>query len=606
MRRIPIQDVDAFGSGVLTVALLVAAVDGEISDVELRTFDLMARKCCGVKSAADRFDAAREAAERLRSLAGSATDEQLVSAFVREAREALRRGGVARWTTMDVRRAVVFWVAMGLADGDYSVRERLCVGALCRVLAEMKVEMGRLHGRRDDLDAQDDVARAERFLVRLGMGADGVNALEGLVFRIGGISRVRALFKPCLMFLAQVGIAAKALRHNLVASSLGALSVAVAIMLVVAVQLSSRGAGKILDGLMRTAGPNAIIVFPEAAKEGGVSLGLGSAATLTVADAEAIERELGHCVSGVSPSVNVQAQLVHGDQNWRCEVGGVGRSFPDIRFWEICSGRFFSPEEEACLARVCVLGQTVRRHLFDDDEDAVGEIVRIDAMPFRVVGELAPKDAKYGGDPNDTVLIPHTTAAGVLSRSKFNAVSLISFAVAEGEDRDATMEEVAELLRDRHRLKEDRPDDFVIRDPTEIIRICDRVRGQFAGCLLSITLIAVIGAGIGVMNIMLAAGDLRTYEIGLRMAVGATRARVFSQFALEAIAMTTAGGLVGAPMGGGLAVAIGAATGWPMNCDLDVVAAAVASCMPIGFVFGVYPAFRAAQKKPVECLLHKV
>ena len=313
---------------------------------------------------------------------------------------------------------------------------------------------------------------------------------------------------------------------------------------------------------------------------------MGSGQTMTADDAEAIRRELGHLVSAVSPAVNVSSQIIRENRNWNSRVSGVSYDMPEIRNWDVGEGRFFEEGEQRTYARVCVIGTTVKSHLFDADEDAVGKTIRIGAMPFRVVGVLATKGANgWGQDQDDTVMAPYTTVGRVLTRSKFRAINMMNVSLHSMDDVDEAKREITALLRQRHRLADYEDNDFETRDTTEIMNTIGSVSSLMTVLLTAVAAISLLVGGIGIMNIMLVSVTERIKEIGLRMAIGATPANILCQFILEAIVLSTVGGAIGVGVG--------------------VAAANILFSAFVGMFFGFYPAYRASKLNPIDCLRYE-
>ena len=232
-------------------------------------------------------------------------------------------------------------------------------------------------------------------------------------------------------------VAILAILRNKTRSLLTCIGIIVGIAAVIAVLAIGKGASTMMVREISSMGNNLMMIWPDRNRKGAVQSAMGSGQTLTADDAEAIKRELGHLVAAVSPTVNVSSQIVRENRNWNTRVSGVSHDMPEIRNWDIGEGRFFEESEQRVYARVCVIGATVRSHLFDEDEDPVGKTIRIGAMPFRVVGVLASKGANgWGQDQDDTVMAPCTTVVRLLPRSKFLAVNLMNLSLHSMDDID--------------------------------------------------------------------------------------------------------------------------------------------------------------------------
>ena len=344
-------------------------------------------------------------------------------------------------------------------------------------------------------------------------------------------------------------VALLAIMRNKTRSLLTCLGIIVGIAAVIAVLAIGKGASTMMLNEISTMGNNLVMVFPDRNRQGQVRSGMGSGQTMTADDAEAIKRELPHLVQYVSPAVNVMGQLVFQNKNWNCRISGVSCDMPEIRNWQIGDGRFFTEDEERRYARVCVVGTTVVRNLFED-EDPVGRTIRIGSMPFKIVGVLKSKGANgWGQDQDDTVMAPYTTVGRVLIRSKFRAINMMNLSLYNMDDLDEAKRELTALLRQRHNLPDYQDDDFETRDTTEIMSTMGSVSSLMTVLLTAVAAISLLVGGIGIMNIMLVSVTERIREIGLRMAIGATPFMILSQFIIEAVVLSTVGGAVGVVVG---------------------------------------------------------
>ena len=245
-------------------------------------------------------------------------------------------------------------------------------------------------------------------------------------------------------------VAILAILRNKTRSLLTCIGIIVGIAAVISVLAIGKGASTMMVKEISSMGNNLMMIWPDRNRKGTVRSGMGSGQTMTAADAEAIQRELGHIVSSVSPTVNVSSQLIRENRNWNTRVSGVSHEMPDIRNWEIEEGRFFEESEQRSYARVCVIGATVRANLFDDYEEPVGKSIRVGSMPFRIIGVLASKGANgWGQDQDDTVMAPYTTVGRFLSRSKFRAINMMNVSLHSMDDAEEAKREITALLRQR-------------------------------------------------------------------------------------------------------------------------------------------------------------
>ena len=401
-------------------------------------------------------------------------------------------------------------------------------------------------------------------------------------------------------------VAILAILRNKTRSLLTCIGIIVGIAAVIAVLAIGKGASTMMVKEISSMGNNLMMIWPDWNRKGQVRSGMGSGQTMTAGDAEAIQRELGHLVSAVSPTVNVSSQIIRENRNWSTRVSGVSYEMPEIRNWSVGEGRFFEESEQRGYARVCVIGATVKSHLFDDDEDAVGKTIRIGSMPFRVVGVLAAKGANgWGQDQDDTIMAPYTTVGRILSRSKFRAVNMMNVSLHSMDDAEEAKREITALLRQRHKLADYQDDDFETRDTTEIMNTIGSVSSLMTVLLTAVAAISLLVGGIGIMNIMLVSVTERIKEIGLRMAIGATPANILCQFILEAVVLSTVGGAIGVGVGIATANIIGEVNHWPIMIEFSSALWSFLFSAFVGMFFGFYPAYRASKLNPIDCLRYE-
>jgi putative ABC transport system permease protein len=363
------------------------------------------------------------------------------------------------------------------------------------------------------------------------------------------------------------------------------------------------GAREQVAAQVRSLGTNLLIVVSGNANQSGVRLGAGATPTLTDEDADAIGRDI--------PSVQVASSLVKGNiqlvadaANWATSVFLVDVGYLDARDWEVESGRSFDSDEAARGSQVALVGQTVARQLFQD-EDPLGREIRMKNVPFRVIGLLARKgQSTLGQDQDDVVVVPLVAGKRVLGHNQVNsrAVAAILVKVREGLNMNQTEEEVQSLLRQRHQLQPLQDDDFTIDNLSEITSAKAAGARTFSILLTSVALVSLATGGIGILNIMLVSVTERTREIGIRLAVGARRKEILWQFLLEAIGLSVFGGVAGVILGIVAALIISHVAGWSLIVDPWSVALAVASAVLVGAFFGSYPALRASTLDPVEAI----
>ena len=394
-----------------------------------------------------------------------------------------------------------------------------------------------------------------------------------------------------------------ALMRNKLRSILTGLGIVVGIAAVVTVRSIGDGASAMMERQIAAMGKNLIMIFPEKNRRGAVHTGQGSSVSLTLDDCKALKRELGHVIAAVSPAINGNCQVVNANQNWNVRVSGVSCDYAEIRNWTLAEGGFFSEEQEIYKTKVCLIGETVRRNLFDGDEDVVGSLIRIDRVPVRVIGLLAPKGANaMGQDQDDTILMPYTVVNAYLGRSRLSSVNMIYVSLHSMDDLQEARQEISSLLRQRHNLPDEDEDDFVIRDTTEIMKTMGSVSSLVTLMLSILAIIALVVGGIGIMNVMLVSVTERIKEIGLRMSIGASPNNILLQFLLEAVVLSVIGGAVGVVAGIGVARLVAVILRWPVMINIESIELSLFVSSLVGVVFGFYPACKASKMNPIDCL----
>jgi putative ABC transport system permease protein len=376
------------------------------------------------------------------------------------------------------------------------------------------------------------------------------------------------------------------------------LGIIIGVASVIAMVSLGQGAQKQVQEQISSMGTNMLVVSAGSQRTAGVRGGAGSASSITVEDVDAIGQA--SSVSAVTPSVSAPVTLVFGNQNWSNRAEGVGPSYLGIRNRSIASGEFFSALDVRSAARVAVIGQTVADQLFPG-LDPVGQTLRVRNLPFRVVGVLTVKgQSQWGQDQDDTILVPYTTAM-----KKLLSTTYVSQVYVSAISQDATFQaesQIAELLRQRHNIRQGQEDDFTVRNLTDVAEAAEATTRVMTMLLGSIAGVSLLVGGIGIMNIMLVSVTERTREIGIRMAVGARSKAVQNQFLIESVVLGLAGGTTGILIGVGLSFLLSAVFSWPrLISPVAVVASAVFS-MAIGVFFGYYPARKAANLDPIEAL----
>ena len=396
------------------------------------------------------------------------------------------------------------------------------------------------------------------------------------------------------------------LRRNPLRAGLTMLGIIIGIAAVVAMVSLGQGATASVQAEISSLGTNVLIVIPGATTVGGVRGGLGTISTLTVDDAEDIEKKVTGVTTAMYGTRSI-LQVIRENKNWSTVVFGTTPIFPDIRNWPIAQGNFFTQSDLDSAAKVAVLGKTAVQNLFEPGEEVVGSEIRIRNVPLRVIGVLASKGQSVTGqDQDDFVVLPFSTAERKVFGTKFlGTVGIILVATETRHDVPAVAEDIKELLRMRHRLHQSEEDDFTIRTMEDIAKTIAGTSRTMMFMLMSIASISLIVGGIGIMNILLVSVTERTREIGLRMAVGAKRAHILLQFLIEAIIMTAIGGVLGVGTGIGIARLLTTMIGWPTIINTHAVLAAFLFSLVVGLFFGLYPANKASKLNPIEALRYE-
>jgi len=401
-----------------------------------------------------------------------------------------------------------------------------------------------------------------------------------------------------------IRVAFRALQRNKMRAALTMLGIIIGVSAVVAMVSIGQGAQATVQAQIDSIGTNLLFVSAGAQNVGGVRSGTGDSGTntLTVEDLEAIKREV-PSVSMVTPTVNARGQLVAGNMNWNTSIQGVSEQYPEVRKWSVQSGEFFAESDVRTAARVVVIGQTIADSLFAGT-DAVGQTVRVQNLPFRVIGVMARKgqDAQ-GRDQDDVAFTPYTTVQKKILGSPRLQIAYVS---AVSPDATYTAEQqITELLRQRHKLGPNEPNDFTVRNMSDIAAAANETNNTMTMLLACIAGVSLLVGGIGIMNIMLVSVTERTREIGIRMAIGARSSAVRSQFLIESIVLSLMGGTVGILLGIGVSLAIPRMLGWPTLISMMAIVGSVIFSVAVGVFFGYYPARKAAALDPIDALRYE-
>jgi len=403
-------------------------------------------------------------------------------------------------------------------------------------------------------------------------------------------------------YAAVLRVAIRALARNKMRSILTMLGIIIGVGAVICTVAIGVGASNQVQEAIRNLGNNIVFISAGSINQRGVHLGSEATKTLTVGDSQAIAKQIPF-VSKVSPGVRSGGQVIYGGENWFTSVHGVTPEYLDIRRWGVRNGSPFTQHDVDASSDVCLLGLTVAQNLFGN-EDPVGKVVRIKNIPFRVVGVLASKgQSPFGRDEDDRILMPYTTV-----QKKLAGIDWLNFIMCSATSQRAiapSRRQIAALLRERHRLRTDQEDDFIIRSPDDLAQAQAESGRVMTLLLASIASVSLLVGGIGIMNIMLVSVTERTREIGVRMAVGATEGDVQNQFLAEALVLSFIGGGAGVVAGVMGSRAVSNMLQWPTQVPGEAILIAVAFSAGVGIFFGYYPARKAAHMDPIEALRYE-
>jgi ABC-type antimicrobial peptide transport system permease subunit len=455
-----------------------------------------------------------------------------------------------------------------------------------------------------------------------------------------------------MKFYRTIRTALKALRRNPMRALLTTLGIVIGVAAVIAMMEIGSGSSAAVQKSISSMGANVVLVMPGTATSSGISFGMGSVMTLTPDDAEAILRDV-PTIRNAAPAVRARTQVVYGNRNWvPSSIYGTTPAFLDIRDWSVADGESFTDRDVLNGNRVCLIGQTLVRELFEG-ASPIGKEIRVKNVAFRVVGVLGSKGANMMGmDQDDILLAPWTTikyrvtgsslqttnqsAAGASSSAvntlsnlypggqpalypqqsevqaadtplpvRFTNVDQILVAARGAPEIPTAIDQMTNLLRDRHHIRAGEPDDFTIRDMTEMSKTLSSTTRLMTNLLLTVAMISLVVGGVGIMNIMLVSVTERTREIGLRMSVGARARDILRQFLVEAVVLCLVGGAVGILFGHGGSILVRMLLHWPVQTSPAAIAAAVIVSAGVGIIFGFYPAWKASRLDPIEALRYE-
>jgi len=397
-------------------------------------------------------------------------------------------------------------------------------------------------------------------------------------------------------------VAYRALRRNKMRSILTALGIIIGVGAVIAMVGIGNGAKAQVEAQIASLGQNVILIFSGSTTSSGIRTGWGGAGTLKIEDAEAIRREVPGVI-GVSEEVVSTTQVAAGNQNWFTRIFGESADYFDIRQWPLADGAPFTPQDVRSANKVCVIGRTTATQIYGN-ENPIGQILRIKNVPFTITGVLTPKGlSPQGVDQDDIVVMPYTSAmkrviGGTTLRN-------INVQIADSSQVEAAQQQIISLLRQRHNIRAGHDDDFTVRNQQEIAEAATATSRVMTVLLGAIAGVSLVVGGIGIMNIMLVSVTERTREIGVRMAVGAHGADILTQFLIEAVTLSSVGGVIGIICGIAVSRVLSIYAHWPTLISIASIAIAFLFSAAVGVFFGFYPARKAAALDPIEALRYE-
>lgn len=400
-------------------------------------------------------------------------------------------------------------------------------------------------------------------------------------------------------------IAVNSLKINKMRSALTSLGIIIGVSAVIIMLAVGTGAREKIAKDMDSMGSNLLMIRSASAKSGGVRMGMGTRPTLTLKDADAIERKVSGILA-IAPYSAESKQLTFGNQNWSTSVGGTTASYLFIRNYELEDGRNFVPEDIKNTAKVAIIGQTVATELFGD-LNPINKTIRVGNVPFRVIGLLKTKgQSGMGHDQDDLIFIPITTAQKKVFGTSFpGTVSMITVKAQDAEVLSQTQQEIEELLIHRHNIGKNQDNDFEIRNLAEMQETIKSSAMAMSVLLGAIALVSLIVGGIGIMNIMLVSVTERTKEIGIRMAIGAKASDIRFQFLIESILLSIIGGIIGILVGVLGTGIVGLTGAMPVSVSAFSIFLSLGFSAIVGVGFGYYPAYKASLLNPIDALRYE-
>jgi putative ABC transport system permease protein len=398
-------------------------------------------------------------------------------------------------------------------------------------------------------------------------------------------------------------IALKALNNNKMRCFLTMLGVIIGVGAVIAMLAIGQGSKDSIKAQISEMGSNMIMIFPGADKRGGVRQSSDDMQTLKPADYEALVTQAS-TIANITPTVSSSGQWIYGNSNYPSQAQGVNTQYLDIRQRSVAEGDFFTETDVKNAAKVCVLGKTLVDNLFPDGSDPIGKVVRFGKVPLTVIGVLEEKGYNtMGQDQDDLALVPYTT---VMKRMlAIDYLQGIQASAIDEEQTEKTIDEITDILRTQHKLRDGDEDNFTIRSMQELAEMISSTSSMMTVLLAAVAGISLLVGGIGIMNIMIVSVTERTREIGLRMSIGATGRDIMTQFLIEAVIISVTGGIIGILLGALASWMIVTFAHWPVTVSASSVILSFLVCTVIGIIFGFYPAAKASNLDPIEAIRYE-
>ena len=404
-------------------------------------------------------------------------------------------------------------------------------------------------------------------------------------------------------YVNMLKIAVNALKQNKLRAFLTMLGIVIGVASVITMLAIGQGSKKSIQDQVSSMGSNMIIVFPASQMRGGVQMGSSSSKSLTIDDVEAIATQC-PSVKMVSPEVRSNGQVIYANKNTPTSIYGGNENYLGIKMLSVINGREFTSKEVRTAAKVCLIGKTVITEIFGENFDPIGQYIRFNNIPLKIIGVLSEKGQNtFGQDQDDLLIVPYTTV-----QKRVLAITHIQTILASAIDENSSptaVTEVETLLRQRHKIRPDEEDDFEVRSQEELVKTFSSISNILTILLGVIAGISLLVGGIGIMNIMYVSVTERTREIGVRLAIGALGRDVMMQFLVESVVLSCFGGMMGIALGlasAGLAAII---MNIPFVFQVKIIIIAFVFSSAVGIVFGYFPARKAAQLDPIEALRHE-